>query len=108
MSVDRTDYIMIAVNLPEELYDSEDFSDKYEKYIEGHPSVKPFTIVKDYMSGEYAVFGIIIVKSDSYDGLPMTYMNPYLEEKLVIVKQEAKKLFGLDLEPHFCAFSNFS
>lgn len=71
MGVDRTDYLMLGVDVG---YDAFDW-DKHEAEIEGRPDAR-FDIVCDGMSGEYCIAGRIIAKSDPYDGLSRTEIDP--------------------------------
>lgn len=66
MGVDRTDYLMFAVDIG---YDACDY-EKHEAEICGEPGAK-FDIVYDGMCGKYALAGKIIAKSDPYDGFEM-------------------------------------
>jgi hypothetical protein len=67
MGVDRTDYLMIAVDVG---YDAFDW-DRHEKEAEGAPGAK-FDIVVDGMSGKYCLAGKIIAVSEPYEGFNMS------------------------------------
>lgn len=64
MGVDRTDYLIYGVKIDPDLVDY----DKHEDLINGAPTA-PFDLVYDGMSGQYAVAGKIIARSDPYEGL---------------------------------------
>ena len=71
MGVDRTDYLMFATEID---HADDDFYDKHEAEICGAPGRK-FDIVYDSMSGQYALAGKIIAKSDPYEGFEMAKIN---------------------------------
>ena len=71
MGVDRTDYLMLAIDVGADNFDWE----KHEAEIEGRPDAR-FDIVYDGMSGNYCLAGKIIAKSDPYDGLERTVIDP--------------------------------
>lgn len=73
MGVDRTDYLMYGAKVD---YDAVDY-DKHGAEMEGR-QVRAFDLVVDNMSGQYAVAGKIVAKSDQYDGLEFTEITPEL------------------------------
>lgn len=64
MSVDRTDYLMWGAKIDPDAVDI----DRFEAEMNGEEG-RRFDLVYDGMSGEYAVAGKIIAKSDAYEGL---------------------------------------
>lgn len=71
MGVDRTDYLMLGVDVG---YDTADW-DKFEAEINGHPGAR-FDVVYDGMCGKYCIAGKIIARNDPYDGFEMTEIQP--------------------------------
>ena len=71
MGVDRTDYLMLAVDMGAEDFDY----DKHEAEIEGAPNAR-FDIVYDGMCGKYCLAGKIIAKSDACEGFEMAKIDP--------------------------------
>lgn len=71
MGVDRTDYLMLGVDVG---YDATDW-DKFEAEIDGSPDAR-FDIVYDGMCGKYSIAGKIIARSEPYDGIEMTKIRP--------------------------------
>lgn len=67
MGVYRTDYLMYGVKVDPKAVDW----DKHEALIEGRPDAA-FDLIYDGMSGQYAVAGKVIAKSDPYSGLEFT------------------------------------
>jgi hypothetical protein len=68
MSLDRKDYLMLAVNINDkhiDFYDEE--NEKFLPYIEGHRNVN-LRIVEDVMSGEFCFFGKVLKVGEDYDG----------------------------------------
>lgn len=76
MGVDRTDYLMLGLDMGADGFDS----DKFEAEVDGAPK-RRFDIVYDGMSGQYCIAGKIIAKSEPCDGIAMTKIEP---EKLDI------------------------
>ncbi len=70
MGVDRTDYLMFAAEMGADDFDY----DKHQAEIEGSPDAQ-FDIVYDGMSGQYALAGKIIAKSDPYEGFEMAKVD---------------------------------
>jgi hypothetical protein len=71
MGVDRTDYLMLAVDLDFKDVDP----DSLEAEIEGAPG-RRFDVVYDGMCGKYCLAGKIIAKSDPYEGIEMVKIDP--------------------------------
>lgn len=70
MGVSRTDYLMFGVDVGFESINYDDF----ESEICGEPG-RRFDAVYDGMSGQYAIVGKIIAKSDPYEGISMVKIN---------------------------------
>lgn len=105
MSVDRTDYLFFGVNVG---YEAIDY-DRDLDIIEGQP-VRPFDLVSDGMSGQYAMAGKIIAKSDPYEGIQFTEITPDKlpsdPEKLM---EQIAERFGVQTQPpRLFLFSHFS
>ncbi len=73
MGVDRTDYLMWGVKVDVESAFS--LEEELEAEIDGADG-RRFDLIIDGMSGQYAVAGKIIAKSDPYDGLDFTVIEP--------------------------------
>lgn len=71
MGVDRTDYLMLGVDMDAKAFDL----DKHEAEIEGSPAAR-FNIVYDGMCGKYCIAGKIIATSDPYEGFEMAKIDP--------------------------------
>ena len=69
MGIDRTDYLMWAVDVGADAFDW----DKHEAILD---SGEPFQIVYDGMSGKYCMVGHVIAKADPYEGLDRTEIDP--------------------------------
>jgi hypothetical protein len=73
MSVDRYDYVMLAVDIKDkhdEVYTAfeEDYKNsKFMPYIEGRNNFK-FRIITDCMSDKFCFLGIVLKKTDGYYG----------------------------------------
>lgn len=107
MGVDRTDYLMLGVDMGAENFDW----DKHEAEIEGSPEAR-FNIVYDGMCGKYAIAGKIIATSDAYEGFEMARIDP---SKLDIDRAElaakVSEAFGRTVAPDefsLILFSHFS
>lgn len=70
MGVDRTDYLMLAIDVGSKQFDW----DKHQAEIEGLPDAK-FDIVYDGMSGQYCLAGKIIAKSAPYEGFDLAKVD---------------------------------
>lgn len=69
MSVKRTDYLMLAVEV------TKDFNnDDFEAELDGADD-RRFDLVYDGMCGEYTLAGKIIAKSTPFDGFEMIKIN---------------------------------
>lgn len=71
MGVERTDYLMLAVDVGYKAFDWE----KHEVELQGGPTAR-FDIVFDGMSGEYCLAGKIIATSDAYEGFAKAIIDP--------------------------------
>lgn len=71
MGVDRTDYLMLGMDVGAKNFDW----DKHQAEIEGAPG-RNFDIVYDGMSGRYCIAGKIIAKSEPYEGIEMVKIDP--------------------------------
>ena len=107
MGVDRTDDLMLGVDMGAADFDR----DSFEAECDGAPN-RRFDIIYDGMSGQYCIAGKIIAKSDPYDGIEMRKIDP---EKLDIDRAALAKIisgaFGrpvLDDELYLILFSHFS
>lgn len=107
MGVDRTDYLMFAAEMGADDFDY----DKHQAEIEGAPGAR-FDIIYDGMSGQYALAGRIIAKSDPYEGFEMAKIDPkkmeFDADNLAATVSEA---FGRSLSAndfHLVLFSHFS
>lgn len=70
MGVDRTDYLMLGVDMGGDAFDW----DKHEDEVQGVPGCK-FDIVYDGMSGGYCIAGKVIARSDPYEGFEMAKVD---------------------------------
>lgn len=71
MGVDRTDYLMFAVDVGAKAFDW----DSHTPELEGAPD-RRFDLVFDGMSGEYCMAGKVIAQSDPYSGHQKTVIDP--------------------------------
>ena len=74
MSYDRDDYLMLGVDVGASCFDWA----RHENEVNGTPDAR-FSVIYDGMSGQYCIAGIIIAKSDPYEGFEMAKVS---EEKL--------------------------
>lgn len=106
MGVDRTDYLMWAVDVGADAFDW----DKHEVILD---SGEPFQIVYDGMSGEYCMAGHVIAGSDPYEGLDRTEIDPREigKDRAELAAQIAKAFDRPDITPDsfkLILFSHFS
>ena len=80
MGVDRTDYLMVGVDMGADAFDWE----RHEAEVEGSPEAK-FNIVYDGMCSKYCIAGRIIATSDPYEGFEMAKIDP---EKLGVDRDD--------------------
>ena len=73
MGVDRTDYLIWGAKVDVESAFA--LQDELEAEIDGADG-KRFDLILDGMSGQYAVAGKIIAKSDPYEGLDFITVDP--------------------------------
>lgn len=103
MGVDRTYYLFNGVDVG---YDSVDY-DLDEDVICGMPSA-PFDMVYDGMSGNYAMAGKVIAKSDRYDGLEFQEITPDMLPDASDLKAKVEERFGPQEKPmKLYLFSHF-
>lgn len=107
MGVDRTDYLMLGVDVG---FDSFDW-DKHEAEVEGAPNAR-FDVVYDGMCGKYCIAGKIVAVSDEYEGFDKVKVDP---DRLGVDRDElAGKIsaaFGMPIQAEDFAlilFSHFS
>lgn len=107
MGVDRTDYLMVGIDLGAEAFDW----DKHEAEIEGRPEAR-FDIVYDGMCSKYCIAGKIIARSDAYEGFELAKIDP---EKLGVdraaLAAKVSSAFERDVSPDdfsLILFSHFS
>lgn len=98
MGVDRSDWIVIGVNIGMENYkdDNYDFYDKYDQ----QDKLGDMTFLIDGMSGKYFIVGEVLLKGDYYDGFglnefPIVETNE-LNESSARVREFVKKEFDID------------
>lgn len=75
MGVDRVDYIMWGAEIG---YDQIDY-DRDIAEIERRPQQAEFDLVVDFMSGQYSVAGLILIKADDYAGFPLTDFTEHMQ-----------------------------
>lgn len=102
MSMNRTDYLMIGVDIKNKNIDfcDEENYEKFSSYTEGHCNCE-FRIVEDYMSGRYCFFGKVLKKAEEYDGFdrePIDLNESNTNELKMCVKNEYFKLFNENIE----------
>ena len=107
MGVNRTDYLMLGVDMGAADFDR----DSFEAECDGAPN-RRFDIIYDGMSGQYCIAGKVISKSDPYDGIEMRKINP---ESLDIDRTALANAISdaferpvLDDELYLILFSHFS
>jgi hypothetical protein len=107
MGVDRTDYLMLGVDVGASAFNW----DRHEDERNGAPN-RRFDIVYDGMSGAYCIAGKIIAVSKPYEGIAMTKINP---DDLGVDRSELAsvltKEFGGPVHPEdlsLMLFSHFS
>lgn len=107
MGVDRTDYLMLGLDMGVKDFDWLKFEDE----VNGAKG-RRFDIVYDGMSGQYCIAGKIIAKSDPSDGIEMTKIKP---EELGVdrsaVAAAVAEAFGRNVQPEdfsLLLFSHFS
>jgi hypothetical protein len=109
MGVDRTVYLMIAVDL-NKFPDFEFSFDDLEEEIGGTPTSR-FDVVYDGMSGEYTMAGKILAKADEYDVLPHQILWKDIEELAHEYSARVSAKIGLTLGPEnfsLVMFTHFS
>lgn len=107
MGVDRTDYLMLGVDIGPEAFER----DEFEAEMDGAPG-RRFDIVYDGMCGKYAIAGKIVATSDPYEGFEMAKIEP---EKLSVdraaLAATVSAAFERDVSPDdfsLILFSHFS
>ena len=122
MGVDRSDYIIIGYKLPYTFNNVvtgkkvDWYDDIFLPMIEGRPGVE-FSIITDQMSGEYAVFGKVLVSAYEW-GFNFKEIK-YDDSDFDKVKEKFVELFGgytvMDIldkdfqyDPKLFVFSHFN
>ena len=106
MGVDRTDYLMWAVDVGADAFNW----DKHENILD---KGEPFQIVYDGMSGDYCMAGHVIARSDPYEGLDRTEIDPCEigKDRAELAAQIANAFDRPDITPDsfkLILFSHFS
>lgn len=106
MGVSRNDYVIWGADVG---YDNVDY-DEFEDEIDGTPDAR-FQIIYDGMSGKYAMAGVVVARSDDYEGFDMTDISAqcrdltkFYEVMNVIIEQFPHLKpsdFGLKVFSHF-------
>jgi hypothetical protein len=107
MGVDRTDYLMLGVDVGVDAFDWE----KHETEVDGVPGAR-FDVVYDGMCGKYCIAGKIIAVGDEYEG----FETVKVEESALLVDKDAlaakiSEAFGKPVSAQDLAlllFSHFS
>lgn len=108
MSLERTDWILIGVNIGFEYYDDED-SDFFDAYsMQNHKGDMTFLI--DGVSGEYFVVGEVVAHGDEYDGFGITEISSdKFQEAVERVKDFLKITFDIDdVKPKLIAVTHYT
>ena len=108
MGVNRSDYVMYGFNVPKEIYNAEDFYDKYQKYIEWAEG--DFAMIDAGMSDNFCIFGLVIKTTNEHEGFDEPTelsFTPYEQHKEKL-KIKYKEITGIDDEPKFFVLSRFS
>lgn len=107
MGVDRTDYLILGLDMGCKGF----FYDNFEAEATGAPG-RRFDIVYDGMSGKYCIAGKIIAKSEPYDGIAMTKIEPEkLDVDRAAVAAAVSEAFGRNVlgdDFSLILFSHFS
>lgn len=105
MGVDRTDYLMFAADVG---FDEDDF-DRCQAEIEGAPGAA-FDMIRDGMSGQYALAGKVIARSEPYDGFEMAKISSLEFDREGLARAVSEKLGRAVLPEYFSLvlFSHFS
>lgn len=121
MGVSRYDYVVIGYKLPYKFKDVvtgdgvDWYDDTFLPYVEGRKGVD-FSIILDWMVGDYVVFGKILAKGNDDEGFGFKNIN-YEDSDFDKVKEKFLELFGgydiMDYfdknpNPRLFVFSNFS
>lgn len=116
MGVYRKDYIVFGWELPYEMkyeVNDEDIdfdSDDFVPYIEGHEGAK-YTLISDYMSGGYRVFGILVAQDKGGDeGWDFVELKDASPDKEALIAEYVRLFAPVSppSEPKLFIFSNFS
>ena len=105
MGVYRTDYLMYGAKIDPKSVDH----DKHEALLEGRPDA-PLDLIYDGMSGEYAVAGKVIAKSDQYDGIGFHEITPdLLPQDTEALRATINETFGVETDKlRLYLFSHYS
>jgi hypothetical protein len=114
MSAYRSDHIVYGWKLPFDIKDGNGksidlWNDKFLPVIEGHEG-EEFTLISDYMCGEYAVFGLGVKSCRDNEkgwGFEDLCFQDFDENKVI---QKFRELFEIEPveKPRLFIFSNYS
>jgi hypothetical protein len=101
MGVNRSDWIVVGVDIGMEHYDDENY-EYFDQYSEQN-KLGDMTFLIDGMSGEYFIVGEVLLHADAYDGFkvngfPITETSEF-NEAAERVLSFIKANFMLDKEP---------
>ncbi len=107
MGVDRTDYLMLGVDMGAKAFDW----DKHQAEVEGAPD-RRFDIIYDGMSGDYCIAGKVIAKSAPYEGFELAKVDlKAMEIDRAALAVDVSSAFGRTVFPSdfsLILFSHFS
>ena len=115
MSINKTDYIMIGVNLinvinnlkEKTLVQNIDYDKEFSK-IKKELENQSLNYVYDALDGEYFIVGKIIKKCDYDDSFPITEINLSSCEKIKsIAKEKIELIFEKNINPQLLVFSHW-
>lgn len=112
MGIERTDYIIVGIDIHDLDINFFENEDKWLKYIEGHRGIE-CSIIIDQIHGNYTFFGKIIRQSDNYDTGPDVKIideEDIVDAKLTVLPK-ANLLFDKNYMFHdikVFAFTNYS
>lgn len=108
MSINKTEWLVVGVNIGMEHYDDDNY-EYFEKYAERN---KPgeITYLIDGMSGKYFIVGEVIAYGDEYDGFELQEINLGYNQSVSRVKEFIRKEFdmGYEVEPKLIVLSHFT
>lgn len=115
MSLNKTDYVMIGVNLinvinnlkEKTLVQDIDYDKEFSK-IERELENQSLNYVYDALDGKYFIVGKIIKKCDYDDSFPITEINLNSCEKIrSIVKEKIELIWKKNTNPQLLVFSHW-